>query len=443
MKQFDVVAIGSGEAGEVPAMMCAEQGMRVALAEQSDPGGTCALRGCNPKRALANAAELVIRSRAMNDLGVAGSLTLKWTDLFKHRRNIIEGIPEKMEQRLADAGIDLLRGHCSFERPDTLRIGNRVVAADHIVVATGAAPRSVDFPGAEYLTSTDELLESNELPDRVIFVGAGYISMEFATVLSMAGVQTTLLEMLPRPLTGFDGDLVDLARPAWEEQGLKIHTNITVRRIERRNRELVVYDSEEHEYRAAMVVHGAGRVPNIGGMNLAGAGITTHKDRPQLNEFLQSVGNNRVYFAGDAASRGPQLTPVAEIDGRVVGANIIGGPHECPDYSSVASCLFTMPGLARVGENDTREVRDRGIEVVFKDTSGSHSTRRLGLSRSGFKALIDRNSDTLAGIHLLGHNVDEVINAFSLAIREKTSLSVLKRLGATFPSVTYDTVMRL
>ncbi len=440
---YDLFVIGTGEAGDTAARICRKAGWRVAIVDDQAYGGTCALRGCNPKRALAGAAELIYRTRGMRGKGIRGDLSLDWRELIGFKGSVIDGIPEANERAFATNGIEQYHGHALFTGSNELAVGETRIRAGRVLIAAGSKPRPMGIDGAELMITSDRLLCLDELPGHVLFVGAGYISMEFAHVIAATGRRVTLLEYAPSPLMHFDRDLVNMLVAESARSGIEIVTNTKVERIEQdRDRYLIVAGGERSRtFEADLVVHGAGRVPNVDGMGLERAGIEHEEYRVEVNEYLQSVSNGAVYVAGDAHAEGVQLTPVAEIEGKAVGRNMVEGNTVAPDYTVVPSVVFTHPSLAAVGE---RHSTDTGadIGVVFQDTSSRRITTRLGLSRSAIKILFDKNTRRIRGAHLLGHNVDEVIDVFALAIRAGVTVDELKRIPWTFPSVTYDTFMR-
>jgi glutathione reductase (NADPH) len=193
-----------------------------------------------------------------------------------------------------------------------------------------------------------------------------------------------------------------------------------------------------------MVVHGAGRVPALEALRPEKGGIPLQKGRIEVNQYLQSVENPAVYVAGDALGQGPQLTPVAEMEGRVAGRNIVEGNRSFPDYRVVPSVAFTMPPIASVGmQEKAARGSDREVNILYRDTSNRHITRRHGLSHSGMKVITEKATGQILGAHLLGHNADEVINFFALAMARRLSIQDISDVITTFPSVTYDALFRI
>jgi len=194
------------------------------------------------------------------------------------------------------------------------------------------------------------------------------------------------------------------------------------------------------EIEADLVVHGAGRVPNIDKLDLSSAGVEANRHGVVVNEHLRSVSNPAVYAAGDAAAtEGPPLTPVAGMEGHVVASNLLKGDKRTADYTGVASVVFTIPPLAAVGLLEA-EAREKGLrfQVQSGDTAQWYSSRRVGQETSGYKVLVEEESGRILGAHLLGAHSEELINLFSMAIRFGIKASDLKQMAYAYPSRASD-----
>lgn len=265
----------------------------------------------------------------------------------------------------------------------------------------------------------------------------GYISFEFAHIVSRAGAKVTILHRSERPLKNFDPELVDMLVDASREAGIEIHLNTPVDSVEKKEGRFVVRSGQK-EFQADLVVHGSG-VPDIDNLDLEKGGVRFDKKGIAVNEFLQSISNPSVYAAGDAAAVGPPLTPVAAMEGRTVAKNILKGNNTKADYYAITSVVFTSPPLASVGLSES-EANKRGInfKVNYQDTSGWYSSRRIGLRHSGFKVFIDKDNNKIIGAHLLGHNTEEVINVFAVAMKAGMSADEMKNIRFSYPSNSSD-----
>jgi len=435
---FDVVVIGTGSAASTAAGECRKAGWRVAVIDSRPFGGTCALRGCDPKKVLVGAAEARERLEDMKGRGLhAGGARIDWPELMRFKRTFTLPVPKAREDEFVKAGIAAYHGRARFKSRTTVGVGEVVLEGRYIVIASGARPADLHIPGAEHVLTSEQFLELDDLPPTVAFLGGGYISFEFAHVVARAGAKATILHRGARPLGRFDPDLVELLLERTREAGITVHLRTEAKSIHEDGRRLVVRAAgEASAIQADLVVHGAGRVPEIDDLDLAVAGVESGPRGVKVNEFLQSVSNPNVYAAGDAADSGPPLTPVAGMEGEIVARNLLGGNRHRPDYSGVASVVFSVPPLAAVGLGE-EEARAAGlsIRVVHQDTSRWYSSRRIGETCSGFKTIVEEPSGVLLGAHVLGHHAEELVNLFALAIRKRLTAADLKAVPYAYPTV--------
>jgi glutathione reductase (NADPH) len=443
-RAFDVVVIGTGEAGEPAAYRLRSAGWTVAIIDKRPFGGTCALRGCDPKKVLVGAAEVIDWCQRMRGRGVAGdTVRLDWPALMRFKRTFTDPVPEDREKGFQEAGIATFHGIARFVAPDTIRVGDHVLTARSIVIAVGARPRTLRIPGEEFLTTSEQFLQLETLPRRIAFVGGGYIAAEFAHVAARAGAEAAIIHRGKRPLKGFDADLVAQWQKATTEAGVRLELNAAVSAVEKRDNRLIVHairDNEGYAWEADMVVHAAGRVPEIDELDLAKGNVQADTRGIVVNDYLQSVSNPAVYAGGDsAASDGLPLTPVAHYDGEVIAANLLQVNQQKPDYSVVPTVVFSLPPLAAVGLSE-QAAKDRGLTFAVKheDTSDWYTSRRIGNRYSSFKVLVDEEGDRILGAHVFGPSADDVINIFALAMRSGVRASEVRSALYSYPSASHD-----
>ena len=226
----DLIVIGAGMAGVTAARKCAQASWDVGIVDALPYGGTCALRGCDPKKMLRRGAEVIDAARLMVGKGIdPDGLKINWADLMAHKRTFTDAVPEKMESGLAGVGVDTLHGQVRFVDERTLETseGTRIEAR-HFLIATGSKPRQLEFPGAQLVADSTDFLELEDLPDRIVFIGGGYVSFEFAHIAARAGADVTIVDRGDRPLKNFDPDLVQLLLDRTRKLGIKIHQNADV-----------------------------------------------------------------------------------------------------------------------------------------------------------------------------------------------------------------------
>lgn len=441
-KRYDLIVIGSGAASGA-ASRCRSAGWSVAVVDHLPFGGTCALRGCDPKKVLVGAAEVIDHVRRMHGNGiVAGEPAIAWNELMKFKRSFTDPVPAMNEESYAKSGIDAFHGRARFRGPRSLEVGGETLEGRFILLAVGAVPMRLGIPGEEHVVTSTGFLDLEQLPKRIALLGGGFIAAEFAHIAARAGAQVTVLEQAERMLTPFDPDLVAWLMEKFREVGIDVRLETRVTGIEKVGSGFSIRASskgKDQRFEADLVVHAAGRVPDLEALGLSAAGMASEKGRLKLNEFLQSETNPSVYAAGDAAMRGPPLTPVAVHDGEVVAANILDGNHEKPNYDGVPSVAFTIPPIASVGLSE-KQARDKGLRFRMQRqrTSDWYTARRVAEKTYGFKVIVEEGTERILGAHLVGPQVDETINVFALAVRNGLTARDLGTMIFAYPTGASD-----
>ncbi len=438
-KDYDLIVLGTGDAGQAVALSAAKEKWKVAIIEKKAIGGTCALWGCVPKKVLISGEELANFSQRMAAAGLSSKTTPDWSELMTFKHRLTRSFSQDSRSRLQKHGIDIYEGTPSFVSEAAIRVGEVILHGGHIHIATGACPRPLGIPGEEFMTTSAEFLYLEELPQRLVFIGGGYISFEFAHLAARYGRSVTIIQRSAGVLKKFDPDLVALLVGASELLGITVATNRTPLRIEKKKDGLLVIvqaGGVEKEYHADMVIHGAGRVPNIADLNLEAAGIKTSQDGVVVNEYLQSISNPRVYAAGDVAAGGLPLTPVAMVEGKVAADNLIYGlKRQRADYRAVPSVVFTLPKLASIGLQEA-EANRQGLryDVKFRETADWLHNLRINEPFAGFKIILDRSTGRILGAHLLDSHADDLINLFALAMQHNLNATDIKQVLYAYPT---------
>ncbi len=444
MKKIDLVVIGAGTAATSAANRCASAGWQVAVIDELPYGGTCALRGCDPKKMLRRGAELVDAVNLMRGKGVeADGLRINWADLMAFKRTFTDRMPDRVEGGLKKNGIETFHGSARFINPNSIEVGSSLLETRYALIATGARPRDVQVPGAEHMIDSTQFLELEALPKRILFVGGGFISFEFAHIAARAGSDVCILDHGARPLSAFDPDLVDKLVQRTESIGVQFCPQTDVQSITKVDDGFevsAIKDGDERTWSTDLVVHGAGRVAALDRLNLEAANVEFSDRGVRVNEYLQSVSNPSVYAAGDASdTEGWPLTPISFHEGKIAASNMLKGNSKTADYRGVPTAVFTIPELTRVGMLEA-EAKELGIDFrsKFTDTGDWYSNMRVGEDCAAVKVLIDNQTDEILGAHLFGPEYAELINIFGLAIKSGMKTADLKRMVSAYPSVGSD-----
>ncbi len=442
MKTYDLVVIGSGTAAQVASARVRRAGRTIAVVDHRPFGGTCALRGCDPKKMLISGAEAIDAAHRMRGNGVTGELRISWPELVAFKRTFTDPVPQKHEAHYAARGIDVFHGLARFTGSDAVSAVGRELKARHILIATGARPVPLRIPGAEHIIASDRFLELESLPRRIVLIGGGYIAAEFSHIAAHAGAQVTVFQRGDHMLPHFDRELVSWLMAKFTELGIDVRTRATVARVEQAANGFLVHANGalgKQAVAADLVVHAAGREPDLEELDLTAGQVAVSKGRLELNEYLQSVSNPLVYAAGDAASVGPPLTPVSGHDGKVVAGNILEGNRHKPDYRGVASVAFTVPPIATGGLNESQaQAQGLKFKVKSENTPNWYTARRLAERVYGYKTLVEEGTGRILGAHIVGPHADEVITLFGLAIRHNLTARDLQTTMFAYPTGASD-----
>ena len=442
-KQYDVIVLGSGNAGMAAAGTVRAAGKSVAIIEDRDVGGTCPIRGCVPKKVLVAAAEALhqIERAAEHHIQVNGA-SLDWPALIKREQSFVSGVSEDFAKSLRGRGIDLHKGSAKFVGRDTISQERDRLKGDSIVIATGSYPRPLPIDGAEQLITSEEILSLADRPDSLIFIGGGVIALEFAHVFARAGTKVTILEAAPALLPRFDRDAVDALAEESRRIGIEIYTDVNVTRIESRGERVTLHfdlGGEARVLSADQVANGTGRVPDVERLDLGAGGIEHVGPRIAVDKYLRSVSNPSVYVAGDALWSSAQLSPVATYEGKLVAENVLNGPTKVPDYRAIPASVFSVPALATVGLTESEAVA-KGLPFVIKvnDMREWRSARTQAESVAYSKVLLDEEGGRILGAHLVGHGSAEIIHLFAFAMQHGVTALDLKETVYAYPTFASD-----
>ncbi|MCG2419966.1 NAD(P)/FAD-dependent oxidoreductase [Aequorivita sp. F47161] len=271
IKEYDVFVIGTGTAGKTVAFDCAAEEMKVAIADNREFGGTCANRGCDPKKVLVGITEAIHLSECLEGKGIVTVPKIDWAALQEFKSTFTDAVPASTEKKIKEAGIDMFHQSPKFLDENTLSVEGKTVKAKKIVIATGQKPMELKIPGREHLMISDDFLNLKELPESIVFVGAGYIGMEFAHIAARCGAKVTVIEFGDRPLHLFEAAIVSHLTKASEELGIKFIFNAKVSAVEKLQKNYRVSfqkNGKTESVDTRMVFNTAGRVPSIDKLDL-------------------------------------------------------------------------------------------------------------------------------------------------------------------------------
>jgi glutathione reductase (NADPH) len=437
MTNYDVIVIGGGNAGQAAAFRVARAGKKTALVDRGDVGGLCALRGCNPKKVIVRATEILDEVRRAGVHGITtGPVVIDWGHVIDRLHSFTDPIPEQVEENLRKSGITRLRGVARFTAPDQLTVDGRELTAESFVVATGSHPRLLGIPGAELAKTSDDIFDVREPPRRMAIIGAGVVACELAFVFARLGCEVTVIARGDRALGGeLDQDFLAPILGFGERLGIRWLWNTHVRAIEQFDKGLRL-DLGDRAVEVDFVLNAAGRTAAIEELDLALANVKASERGIEVDEYLCSPHNPRVYAAGDAHGKW-QLSPVASYEGRVIARNILAPRSHAVDYGPLPRVVFTTPPIARVGITED-EAKRSGLDIitVTNDMTSWKVHAIAGDELARAKTIVDKATGKLLGAQLCSPTAADTIHVFALAIRSGMTRAELEDMVYAYPTPT-------
>jgi glutathione reductase (NADPH) len=437
--RFDTVVIGSGTSAYYCIDRLVSGGQKVAVVDKRPYGGTCSLRGCQPKKYLVCNAEAVAMAGHLVGNGIVEAPTTDWAALQSLKNEFLSGISEGEVKSLQDKGVATFHGDAVLTGENEVTVGEDRLVADHIVIASGADPRQIEIPGKELIHDSEYFLNMETLPKRILFLGGGYISFEFAHVAIRAGAEVRIIHRSKQALKAFDPDMAKVIMEASAAEGIDVVLNEMPESVEKGASGLEVTTSSGASYEADLVIGATGRVANLSCLS-GGVGKIDHTSSGiEVNAFMQSTSNPRVYAIGDCTAGSRMLAPVADEEGKVAAQNILIGNTVEMDHSVIPSAVFTIPNIGVVGLTEL-QAKEKGMDIRINQgtTTGWPSSKRIGEKHSAYKVVINNADNAIVGAHLARHNAAETINIFALAIKYGIKAHELANFLWAYPTLTSD-----
>jgi glutathione reductase (NADPH) len=422
-KHYDLIAIGAGSGGLSVAERAARYGARCAIAESGRLGGTCVNVGCVPKKVMWFGANLAHALHDAPSYGFAVQVgPLDWAALKARRDAYVRGINEWYHTYLADSAIDLLQGIARLAGPRTVEVGGSVYTADHVVIATGSRPLVLDIPGADLGITSDGFFELERCPERVAIVGGGYIALELAGIFNAHGCEVTLLLRTHEDfLPGFDSMLRDVAMEILVSDGVSIHANTALARIDGPAGGPLTVTTATGETLGGFgaLVWAVGRVPNVADLSLGAAGLALDERGFVPTDALQDTPVPGLHAVGDVTGRVP-LTPVAIAAGRRLADRLYGGQAgRRLVYENIPSVIFGHPPIGTVGlsEEAARALHGDAVQVYQTRFTPMYHAFTSRQPKTAMKLVTVGAQERIVGAHVIGHGADEMLQGFAVAVR--------------------------
>jgi len=444
MADFDLFVIGAGSGGVRAARVSAAYGARVAIAEEHKVGGTCVIRGCVPKKLLVYGAHF---AEDLDDAAMFGwDVPTKRFDWQVLRDNVLAEVT-----RLEGAYTDTLTNHdvtifherAEVTGPNSVRLASgKEVSADKILIATGATPSMPRFEGIEHAISSNEVFHLDKLPKRIVIAGGGYIANEFAGIFHQFGSHVTLVNRTDVILRHYDQQIVDRLIQISLRKGIDFKFHATIEKVEsREDGSLRITMTGCDDIEADQLLIAVGRTPNTKGLGLEGVGVEMG-DTGQVKVDADNRSSVPSIFAvGDVTDR-VQLTPVAIREGQAFADTFFGNKPTRVDYACIPSAVFSHPPLAGVGMTEGQARNKLGaVRTYTSDFRAMKNVLAGRNERSLYKLIVDEATDAIVGIHMIGPDAPEILQAAAIAVKGKLKKADFDATVALHPTMAEELVL--
>lgn len=414
---YDLITIGAGSGGVRASRLSGKFGARVAVIEESRYGGTCVMRGCVPKKLLVIGSHF---AQSFEDaLGFGWSVqgaSHDWGAMIAAKDKELSRLEGVYRRILRDSGVTAVDGRGVLADPHTVEVNGKRLTAEKILVAVGGWPSIPDFPGKEYVISSNEALDLKQRPQRVVIVGGGYIAVEFAGIFNALGSDVTLVIRSGQVLRGFDQDVRATLAEELEKSGIKIRRDCLIRSVEKKGDAYSVMFDMDDEVMADCVMYATGRAPNTAKLGLTEVGVKLNaKGAVQVDEWNRSSVES-VFAVGDVTDR-VNLTPVAINEGRVFAETFFNKNPMTLDYGNIASAVFSQPPVSVVGMTEEEARKSHNVRLFISRFKPMKHTLSGRDERTMMKLVVDKDTDKVLGVHMVGEDAPEIIQGLAVALK--------------------------
>ena len=442
-ERFDLFVIGAGSGGVRAARIAASHGAKVAIAEEYKVGGTCVIRGCVPKKLLVYGAHF---AEDLNDAAMFGwdvpTKRFDWPVLRDNVQAEVCRLEGAYTETLTNHKVEIFAERATLTGPNAIRlVGGREIGAKTILIATGARPQMPDIPGIEHAISSNEVFHLDKLPERIVIVGGGYIANEFAGIFLEFGSKVTLVNRSETLLRHYDQQIVDRLIQISVKKGIDFNFNASINAIEKRDGRLHINMTGCDDLAADALLFATGRVPNVEGLGLDAAGVeVTDKGAIKVDDDSRTTTSN-IYAVGDVTDR-VQLTPVAIREGHAFADTVFGKKPWRVDYGAIPSAVFSHPPLAALGMTEGEAKNRLGQVKTFTSDFRAMKNVLAGRNeRSLYKLVVDAGTDEIVGIHMIGPDAPEILQAAAIAVKAKLKKADFDATIALHPTMAEELVL--
>jgi len=438
---FDLFTIGAGSGGVRASRASARYGARVAIADERALGGTCVNVGCIPKKLLVYASHYAEDFEDAAGFGwQVGERRFDWARLIANKDTEIRRLNEVYARLLDQAGVTRISGRARIVDAHTVAVGNQTYTARYILIAVGGWPSILEIPGAEHAITSNEAFHLSELPRRVAIVGGGYIAVEFAGIFHGLGARVTQLYRGPLFLRGFDDDVRNHLAEEMRKKGIDLRFDCNLTSIEPGSEGLRAHLTSGESIEIDQVLMAVGRHPLTKDLGLERVGLEPGEKGEIAVDGFSRTSVPSIFAIGDVTDR-ITLTPVALAEGEALARTLFADTPTQPDHADVPSAVFSQPPIGSVGLTEAQAREQFQNVAIFRSSFRALKHTLSGSEeRSLMKLVVDRSTDRVLGVHVVGPDAGEIVQGFAVAVKMKATKAQLDATIGIHPTAAEELV---
>lgn len=428
----DLIIIGAGPGGYEMALEASKMGLSTLLIEAKEVGGTCLHKGCIPTKSYYKSASLLKELKDFEEFGITGNFTFDFHKTLERKKQIVRNLTEGIKFLLNKEKVEVVYGHAKITKPNEVTVSNTTYQGKTIVIATGSSVSMLPLPGfdLESVITSDEILEIETLPKRLVIIGAGVVGIEFASIFNMFGCEVEVFETMDTILPTIDKEISKRLLSYLKTQGIKFHIKTSVSKIEKQDELTVFYEEKNQNLSttASLVLVSVGRKPNVNNLGLDEVGIEYDKKGIKVNSDFQTNIKN-IYAIGDVTGK-MMLAHSATYSGYHVLKHLVGEESKI-NFNILPSCVFTFPEIATVGLTEELAGENVKVDKFYFKANGKAMTMN---ETDGFVKILSIDK-TIVGVTILGPHASDLIHEASSLMNKNVTVDELKDFIHAHPTL--------